>query len=107
MQALDSKVNLIQFPKLETLYVPTKVLILSRLFVFQIIEMFMLQFWHFIMGDGTHFLDWRLSNTFDGPTDKIFWVKSEVFVNMDPGDINQNLTLQTLVKIYQQSLGKK
>ena len=49
---------------------------------------------------------WRLSNTFDVPTDKIFEVKTEVLMNMDPGNINQNVTFQTLVQIYQQCLGK-
>ena len=49
---------------------------------------------------------WRLSNTFDVPTDKISGVKTEVLMNMDPGNINQNLTFQTLVDIYQKSLGK-
>ena len=37
---------------------------------------------------------------------KISGVKTEVLINMDPGNINQNLTFQTLVDIYQQSLGK-
>lgn len=37
---------------------------------------------------------------------KISGVKTEVLINMDPGNINQNLTFQTLVDMYQQSLGK-